>query len=93
MCLEAPGLSEHAHDVLEKHRELYASTLLKRMQGRLGTLPGARKYADILGLVEMFFHFAQRKREFHVLLNSLRQQRADQPKMQFPLLFERFVLS
>lgn len=79
---------------MEKHREIYASTLLKRMQARLGTLPGARKYADILGLIEMFFHFAQRKREFHVLLCSMRRLKADpNKKFQTPQLFERFVMN
>lgn len=90
---EAPGLSEHAKNILQRYREQYATTLLRRMQARLGTLPGARKYTDILGLLETFFHFTQRKREFHVLIISLLHKYPEMTKFKKSALFERFIIS
>ncbi|KAI6204442.1 hypothetical protein M3Y94_00674600 [Aphelenchoides besseyi] len=68
---EAPGLSDYAQKQLEKYRNVYSTALLRRMQARRGTVEGARKYAELVGLIETYFHFAQRKREFHILLKGL----------------------
>ncbi|KAI6189461.1 Transcription factor HNF-4-like protein [Aphelenchoides bicaudatus] len=89
---EAPELSQHAQQILEHHREIYANTLLRRLQARLGTLPGACKYADILALVETFFHFGQKKKEFHVLLCSMRRRNPEIWRMTPPALLERFII-
>jgi hypothetical protein len=57
--------------MLAKEREIYAQTLMRRIQARLGTCEGARKYAEIIALIQTFFHFAQKKREFHVFIKSI----------------------
>ncbi|KAI6204388.1 hypothetical protein M3Y94_00668600 [Aphelenchoides besseyi] len=66
-----PGLSDHAKEILETHRDAYARCLLHRLQAKLGTVDGARKYAELLIMIETFFHFAQKKREYHLFTNSL----------------------
>ncbi|KAI6195803.1 hypothetical protein M3Y94_01031100 [Aphelenchoides besseyi] len=65
---ETPGLSDYARELLEQSRELYSTALRRRLQAKLGTLPGARKYADLVNMIESFFHFAQKKRELHVFI-------------------------
>ncbi|KAI6238344.1 Transcription factor HNF-4-like protein [Aphelenchoides fujianensis] len=79
---ETPGLSEYAKELLEKHRDVYARTLLHRLQAKLGTIDGARKYADLINLIQTFFHFAQRKRECHLYTNSMIKHRCyKEPKL------------
>uniref|UniRef100_A0A914DMA7 Uncharacterized protein n=1 Tax=Acrobeloides nanus TaxID=290746 RepID=A0A914DMA7_9BILA len=64
------GLSSYAREILNKEREKYAFTLLRYMQAQLGTMEGAKKYAEVISLVETFFYFAQRHREM-LLMGSL----------------------
>ncbi|KAI6190874.1 Transcription factor HNF-4-like protein [Aphelenchoides bicaudatus] len=68
---DTPGLSAHAQDILDKHREIYSSTLLRRMQASMGTLQGATKFAELIGLIQTLFHFAQKKRELHFFIKSI----------------------
>uniref|UniRef100_A0A914CAH4 Uncharacterized protein n=1 Tax=Acrobeloides nanus TaxID=290746 RepID=A0A914CAH4_9BILA len=46
------GLSSCAREILNKEREKYAFTLLRYMQAQLGTMEGAKKYAEVISLVE-----------------------------------------
>jgi hypothetical protein len=72
---------------------MYASALLKRMQARLGILPGARKYMDILGLIQTFFHFTQREREFHIIIGFLEKKYPEMIRFPSSVLLEQFVIS
>ncbi|KAI6208925.1 hypothetical protein M3Y96_00166600 [Aphelenchoides besseyi] len=78
---ETPGLSACAQKQLEKYRDVYSTALLRRMQARRGSVEGARKYAELVGLIETYFHFAQRKREFHVLLKGLGIKMGNDPRL------------
>lgn len=86
LFLDTPGLSARAQEILDKHREVYASTLLRRIQAKLGTLAGARKFGELIGLVQTFFHFAQKKRELHYFIKSLdalERKRKDPPILEW----------
>jgi hypothetical protein len=52
----------------------------------MGTLEGARKYADLINLIATFFHFAKKKREFHVLLDCV-------SRMKQPALCDWFIMN
>ncbi|KAI6185678.1 Ligand-binding domain of nuclear hormone receptor [Aphelenchoides besseyi] len=78
---ETPGLSACAQKQLEKYRHVYSTALLRRMQARRGTVEGARRYAELIGLVETFFHFAQRKREYHVFIHAIGLKMGIEPKL------------
>ncbi|KAI6237868.1 hypothetical protein M3Y95_00309900 [Aphelenchoides besseyi] len=78
---EAPGLSAYAQKQLEKYRLVYSTALLRRMQARKGTVEGARRYAELIGLIETFFHFAQKKREYHLFIQALGVKLAEEPKL------------
>ncbi|KAI6193114.1 hypothetical protein M3Y96_00984000 [Aphelenchoides besseyi] len=65
---ETPGLSDYARELLEQSREIYSTALRRRLQVKLGTLPGAQKYANLVNMIESFFHFAQKKRELYVFI-------------------------
>lgn len=45
---------------------MYARTLLRHVQLTLGETAGAKKYAEVITLVDTFVHFAKRLREFQV---------------------------
>ncbi|KAI6242474.1 Nuclear receptor [Aphelenchoides fujianensis] len=79
---ETPGLSAESRRRLEAQREVYARALRRRLQARRGTAAGARQYADVIALVQSFFHFAQKKRELHVFLRLYEthgERRAEPP--------------
>ncbi|KAI6237777.1 hypothetical protein M3Y95_00300600 [Aphelenchoides besseyi] len=78
---EAPGLSAYAQKQLGKYRLVYSTALLRRMQARKGNVEGARRYAELIALVETFFHFAQKKREYHILIQMLGIKMSFEPKL------------
>uniref|UniRef100_A0A914CA72 NR LBD domain-containing protein n=1 Tax=Acrobeloides nanus TaxID=290746 RepID=A0A914CA72_9BILA len=76
-CID--GLSSRAREILNKEREKYALTLLRYMQAQLGTMEGAKKYAEVISLVETFFYFAQRNREMHVIISLINNTKLPSP--------------
>ena len=51
----APGLSDHARKALYAESEKYSKALLGHLQAKLGRASGARKYAEVLALIEFMF--------------------------------------
>ncbi|KAH7719625.1 Nuclear hormone receptor [Aphelenchoides avenae] len=60
---DAPGLSPSAQETLDDERNKYAKALLNLTQNTLGKTAGANKYADLIALVDAYFHFAKKHRE------------------------------
>ncbi|KAI1708336.1 ligand-binding domain of nuclear hormone receptor domain-containing protein [Ditylenchus destructor] len=60
------GLSERGRVLLEKESIRYSKTLMKHLQSRMGAVPGAKKYAEIISFVGCLFHCAQRLRELYI---------------------------
>ena len=65
----APDLSNKGKKLLEKEFEKYSKILLKHLQNKLGTKPGAVKYSQVMNIFEAMAHFAQRNREFHTWMS------------------------
>ncbi|KAI1708551.1 zinc finger, c4 type (two domains) domain-containing protein [Ditylenchus destructor] len=65
------GLSERGRVLLEKESNRYSKALMKHLQSRMGAAPGAKKYAEVISLVDCLFHAAQRHREIHVYVGTL----------------------
>ncbi|KAI1718167.1 ligand-binding domain of nuclear hormone receptor domain-containing protein [Ditylenchus destructor] len=61
-----PELSERGKILLGNETSRYSNTLMKHLQSRLGAAPGAKKYAEIISLVDCLFHAAQRQQELHI---------------------------
>ncbi|KAH7698414.1 NHR-36 protein, partial [Aphelenchoides avenae] len=66
--LDVPGVSSAAAAILGDESRRYSRILLRHMQRKLGEDVGAKKYAEIVALVDAFMHFAQRFREFYVMV-------------------------
>lgn len=67
--LASPGLSDNARAQLEDARDDYSRTLLRRLQSTLTPEVGAKKYAEIIGLVDTYFHFTAKIIDFCAVLN------------------------
>lgn len=52
-----------AQEILDEERNKYARALLNLTQNTLGKAAGAKKYADLIALVDAYFHFAKKHRE------------------------------
>lgn len=76
-----PGLSPHARELLSKEQSAFSMALLRRLQQRLGPMPGAKKYSEVISLIDTFVHFTQIRREYHVYRQSIRE-------MPEPIFFE-----
>lgn len=57
--------------MLDEEKSKYSKILLTRMQARLGDMNGARKYAEILALVEHTFQSASMVKEFHAYIQMV----------------------
>ena len=64
-------ISERSHRLLEEEKSKYSKILLSRLQARLGDVDGARKYAEILALVEHTFQSAGLVKEFHAYIQMV----------------------
>ncbi|KAH7706917.1 Protein NHR-36 [Aphelenchoides avenae] len=64
-------LSPHAKELLASERERYAQILLRHLQRSHGSLDGARRYAEVISLVDVCFHFAQKFREHCIMLSLI----------------------
>lgn len=62
-------LSERSEAILSQEYEKYASILLKHLQLKIGRAAGARKYAELLGVLNAFLHFASKHIEFHTYIH------------------------
>nr|CAD2169629.1 unnamed protein product [Meloidogyne enterolobii] len=49
------GLSQHGRQLLLNEAENYSDILMKMLQKRYGPLPGAKRYAELLHLIEFCF--------------------------------------
>ncbi|KAH7716754.1 Protein NHR-36 [Aphelenchoides avenae] len=67
-CLDIPDLSPNARHLLGEQSREYAKILLRHMQSNLGEAAGAKKYVEVISLVDAFMHFAQKIREMYCLL-------------------------
>ncbi|KAI1712697.1 zinc finger, c4 type (two domains) domain-containing protein [Ditylenchus destructor] len=67
------GLSVKGRILLEKECVRYAKTLMKHLQSRMGAVPGAKKYAELVSVVGALFHGAQRLRQIHIFISSAAQ--------------------
>ncbi|KAI1695880.1 zinc finger, c4 type (two domains) domain-containing protein [Ditylenchus destructor] len=63
------GLSERGRVLLEKESIRYSRTLMKHLQSRLGAVPGAKKYAEIVFFVGCLFYGAQQLRGIHIYVH------------------------
>ncbi|KAH7719794.1 Nuclear hormone receptor, partial [Aphelenchoides avenae] len=63
------GLSQQGRQLLQAERERYASILMRLMQRRYGPLAGAKKYAEVISLVDTYFHFGLRYRQHCLMIN------------------------
>lgn len=52
--------------ILEKENKRLTSALLRRNQARLGTIEGARRYSELISLIETYFYLTKKKKEIHV---------------------------
>ncbi|KAI1698034.1 zinc finger, c4 type (two domains) domain-containing protein [Ditylenchus destructor] len=59
------GLSVRGRVLLENESIRYTKTLMKHLQFRMGAVPGAKKYAEIVSFVGCLFHGAQQLREIN----------------------------
>ncbi|KAI1727235.1 zinc finger, c4 type (two domains) domain-containing protein [Ditylenchus destructor] len=82
-----PELSTIARSILKKDCDRYSKILLKYAQFKMGELPGARKYAEIISMVNRIFDSAQKCREFHISLQSIFRLRTDCPKFMDTLIY------
>ncbi|KAI1705199.1 zinc finger, c4 type (two domains) domain-containing protein [Ditylenchus destructor] len=82
-----PELSTHGKGLLEKQAEFYSKILLKHLQTHMGPLRGARKYSDIISLVDCVFRSAQNQREFHIYLQTVFRFRRSCPKFMDFLMY------
>ncbi|KAI1698559.1 zinc finger, c4 type (two domains) domain-containing protein [Ditylenchus destructor] len=57
--------------LLEKESIRYSKILMKHLQSRLGSVPGAKKYAEIVSFVGCLFHCAQQIREMYVYISTV----------------------
>ncbi|KAH7717876.1 Protein NHR-36 [Aphelenchoides avenae] len=67
-CLDIPDLSPNARKLLGEQSREYAKILLRHMQSNFGEAAGAKKYVEVVSLVDAFVHFAQKIREMYCLL-------------------------
>ncbi|KAI1727984.1 ligand-binding domain of nuclear hormone receptor domain-containing protein [Ditylenchus destructor] len=82
-----PELSTTARSILKKDCDRYSKILLKHIQFKMGELPGAKKYAEIILMVNRVFDSAQKCREFHISLQSMFHLRKDCPKFMDALIY------
>ena len=61
------GLSEEAQQLLREQQESYALILLRHLQARHGKEEGAKKYSDVITLIQSYFYFAERHKQIHLL--------------------------
>ena len=66
-----PGLSRRGEKILSKEREKYALILLRYVQAKLGDTQGAKKYAEVIALMETFYYFGQRHHQLTIVMNSI----------------------
>jgi hypothetical protein len=50
--------------MLQTESEKYAAMLLAFLQRKLGILPGANRYSELLTLIQLAFHSARKRYEF-----------------------------
>ncbi|KAI1730465.1 ligand-binding domain of nuclear hormone receptor domain-containing protein [Ditylenchus destructor] len=80
-------LSHRGRTLLEKECERYSKVLMKHLQSHMGSVSGARKYAEIISLVDCIFRSAQHQREFHVYLQTVFRFRRQCPKFMDFLMY------
>ncbi|KAI1718737.1 zinc finger, c4 type (two domains) domain-containing protein [Ditylenchus destructor] len=80
-------LSHRGRTLLEKECERYSKVLMKHLQSHMGSIAGARKYAEIISLVDCIFRSAQHQREFHVYLQTVFRFRRQCPKFMDFLMY------
>ncbi|KAH7721788.1 Nuclear hormone receptor [Aphelenchoides avenae] len=64
---DAENLSTSGRETLQAERERYAGLLLRHLQRKCGPTVGAKKYAEVIALVDAYFHFGLKHRQ-HCLL-------------------------
>lgn len=62
-------LSPKARLTLNTERNKYAMILMKYLQTEHGVNEGAKRYAEILALIQSYFYFAQRRRQIHLMID------------------------
>ncbi|KAI1718738.1 ligand-binding domain of nuclear hormone receptor domain-containing protein [Ditylenchus destructor] len=80
-------LSHRGRTLLEKECERYSKVLMRHLQCHMGSIAGARKYAEIISLVDCIFRSAQHQREFHVYLQTVFRFRRQCPKFMDFLMY------
>ncbi|KAI1731312.1 ligand-binding domain of nuclear hormone receptor domain-containing protein [Ditylenchus destructor] len=66
-----PELSARGRALLEMESIRYSKILMKHLQLRLGAVAGAKKYAEILSIVDCLFHTAQRVKGLYTYILSV----------------------
>uniref|UniRef100_A0A914EJX6 Uncharacterized protein n=1 Tax=Acrobeloides nanus TaxID=290746 RepID=A0A914EJX6_9BILA len=61
------GLSEEAQQLLREQQEKYAIILLRHLQARHGNEEGAKKYNDVIALIQTFFYFTECHKQIHII--------------------------
>lgn len=61
------NLSAGGREIVRKYHEKYASILLWHLQSEFGGQAGATKYASLIGLIEAYFHFAEKTKQIHLM--------------------------
>jgi hypothetical protein len=62
-----PDLSEESRKVLKEAWNLYAKTLMDYLMIAHGPAGGAKKFAEIISLIETFFNYAKKHRELYAV--------------------------
>ena len=64
----AKEVSEKGRKILEKEFDRYSQMLLQHLQSKLGSAPGAVKFAHIVSIIEAMAHFSQKHKQHHILM-------------------------
>lgn len=66
MFLVIPSLSDHGAKILHNYKVKYAQCLLRRCQARLGLIEGAKRFSELVPLIETFTLLAEKKKRFRI---------------------------
>lgn len=64
--LAIDGLSSYAQELLSSEREKIVKTLLRRCQAKYGTVSGAQRFVEVIGLVDSFCYFNAKRKDLHI---------------------------
>uniref|UniRef100_A0A0N4ZJZ7 Nuclear receptor n=1 Tax=Parastrongyloides trichosuri TaxID=131310 RepID=A0A0N4ZJZ7_PARTI len=80
-------LSEDSQKIVEKEKLFYSNILLNYLQGLLGVINGAKRFAEIIMLMDFLIRIGEKYKEWNTLCHIVHFKTSDSKRKKIKMLF------